>query len=96
MAGKSTFKKVSPSVKKRIRQTAKRRLRNRMLKARMRTSIKTFLVAVKENDFAKAETLLKDVTAVIYKTASKGSIHARQASRRVSRLASLLNTIKPA
>ena len=40
------------------------------------------------------EALLKQAVSVIYKTARKGAIHKKQASRKVSRLTMKLNKAK--
>ncbi|NPB08140.1 MAG: 30S ribosomal protein S20, partial [Aquificae bacterium] len=42
-------------------------------------------------ELEKAREYLNEVVSVIYHTASKGVIHKREASRRVSRLYHLLN-----
>ncbi len=74
------------SAEKRNRQAQVRRLRNRSNKQRMKTSIRKFDEAVASGVEADAQAALKDVTSVIAKTASKGTIHKKTASRKISRL----------
>jgi len=77
--------------KKRMRRDAKRRLRNRYHLSRMRTYIKNFRRMVERGELEEAKNYLPEVVSVIQHTASKGVIHKREASRRVSRLYHLLN-----
>jgi small subunit ribosomal protein S20 len=81
----------SLSAKKRIRQNAKRRARNRHRKDLIRGEVKTFLSAMNSGDFAKAGDELKKVSRVLDRVATKGTIHRNAASRKRSRLAKRLN-----
>ena len=83
-----------PSAWKRIRQTEKRRLRNKFYRTRMKTFIKRVREAVEQKDAAQAETRLKEASRIIAKTASKGVIHKRTAARKVSRLTRQVNALK--
>ena len=69
--------------KKSIRQDAKRNLRNRVAKSRLRTSIKKGRVATTKTD---AETALKSAIPLIDSTARKGIIKKETAARTKSRL----------
>ena len=65
------------SAKKRIRQLAVRRLRNRFYKKTTRSAIKSIrAIAVK----ADAEAFLPKVVSMIDKLAKRGSFHANKAS----------------
>ena len=75
------------SAEKRIRQTAKRRLRNRMNLTRMRSAVKKLRVAVAEGDQKAAQELLQPTLSIVDRTAQKGVIHANKAARTKSRLA---------
>jgi len=77
--------------KKRMRRDARRRLRNRYHLSRMRTYIKNFRRMVERGELEEAKNYLPEVVSIIQHTASKGVIHKREASRRVSRLYHLLN-----
>ncbi len=79
------------SALKRIRQNKKNHDRNRFWKSTMRTTIKRVREAVEAGDEGVAREALREATSMISRVASKGVIHKRTASRRVSRLASLVN-----
>ncbi|MDE7034266.1 MAG: 30S ribosomal protein S20 [Mucispirillum sp.] len=78
------------SALKRIRQSEKRRLINKSNKSAMKTYIKKYMKAL-ETGADNTEALLKQAVSVIYKTAHKGAIHQKQASRKVSRLTMKFN-----
>lgn len=78
---------------KRIKQNAKRNARNRHQKSTLKTFIKRVREAVASNDKAAAQEALKAAIPVIDKTATKGTIHKATASRSVSRLTKLVNTL---
>ena len=84
----------SLSAKKRVRQNEKRRLRNRHRKDILKTSVKGFEVAIVGGDVAKAAEALKKVTQSLDRTAAKHTIHKNAASRKRSRLAKRLNSLK--
>ena len=81
---------------KRARQNEERRLRNRHYRTRMRNHIKQLRAAVAAGDLAAAEALLPKTVSIIQRVASKGIIHRRNASRRISRLYHAVNTLKAA
>ncbi|GAB7022718.1 30S ribosomal protein S20 [Salidesulfovibrio brasiliensis] len=78
---------------KRHRQSLVRNLRNRMTKTRIKNSVKAVNTAIEENDAAKAQAAMKDVTSIMDKAARKNVIHWRQAQRRVSRLQQAINKL---
>jgi len=71
---------------KRARQDEKKRAQNRIQKSAMRTEIKKVLTAVEAGDKDAAAIALKSATSELDRAGRKNQIHARQASRRVSRL----------
>ena len=79
---------------KRWRQNEKRRVRNRHWKSNMRSVIKTVREAVSNNEIEVAKVALVDATSMISHVASKGVIHKRTASRRISRLSLLVNKMQ--
>lgn len=81
------------SALKRLRQNVKRRERNRYWKSNMRTAIKKVREAVAEEDQNGAQESLRAAIKTIDHVASKGVIHKRTASRKVSRLTKLVNTL---
>lgn len=83
------------SAMKRDRQSRERRLRNRMNKSKMKTVVRQVeeaLVAGSEDEARKALAL---AVPVIQKTAARGSIHKKTASRKVSRLTRRVNRMQP-
>ncbi len=86
----------SLSAKKRIRQSLKRRARNRARKDLIKDQVKSFQSAITSGDFAKAEAELSKTAQRLDRTAAKGTIHKNTAARRRSRLAKRLNAAKAA
>ena len=78
---------------KRIKQNAKRNLRNRHVSSTLKTYIKRVREAVEAKDKDTAVTALKLAIPVIDASATKGVIHSSTASRNVSRLTRLVNTL---
>jgi small subunit ribosomal protein S20 len=81
------------SAEKRNRQAQIRRLRNKMNKTRMKTSIRKLDEVVASGTAEDAQAALKEATVIIAKTASKGTIHKKTASRKISRLAKRVNAM---
>ncbi len=84
----------SLSAKKRIRQSIKRRARNRARKDLIKTELKTFNAVLAQGDPVAAEQQLRKVTQRLDRVASKGTIHKNAASRKRSRLARKINALK--
>lgn len=78
---------------KRIKQNAKRNARNRHITSTLKTYIKRVREAVEAKDKDAAAAALKAAIPVIDSSASKGVIHTSNASRNVSRLTKLVNTL---
>ncbi|ABK99386.1 30S ribosomal protein S20 [Pelobacter propionicus] len=78
---------------KRIKQNAKKNARNRHISSTLKTYIKRVREAVEAKDKEAATVALKAAIPVIDKTATKGVIHSSNASRTVSRLTKLVNTL---
>ena len=74
------------SANKRIRQTAKRRLRNRLVIGSMRTAVKRARVAIDEKAANSAE-LIRSASSLIDKAVSKGALKRTTAARYITRLA---------
>ncbi|MFP4459272.1 MAG: 30S ribosomal protein S20 [Candidatus Zixiibacteriota bacterium] len=79
------------SAEKRVRQAAKRRARNRIVRGQMRRLIADFRA---EEDSKKLEEMLPQLFSAIDKAAKKGVIHKNTASRYKSRLAKRIQRIK--
>ena len=84
----------SKSARKRIRQNAGSRLRNRSTRSALRTTVKKFRSAVKAGDATAASQALKAVQERVDKTASKGITHRRTAARIKSRMAAKLSRLR--
>ena len=81
------------SAEKRVRQTAKRRLRNRHILSTMRTYIKRVRVAIEEGNADEAQAKLKEAVSALARASSKGVIHRNHASRKIGRLTRAVNAI---
>ena len=75
------------SAKKRLRQSFKRRERNKMYVRRMKTEAKKVLEAVEEKNLEAAKEQLKVAMKYIERAAARGAIHKNEASRRISKIA---------
>lgn len=84
------------SANKRIRQSEKKKLRNKAYKSKMRTAVKKFYSAIEANDADTASKAYSEAIKVIGKVGQKGVIHSNQVSKRVSRLTLRLNAVKTA
>ncbi len=80
------------SAKKRIRQNAKRRARNRWRLNSMRDAVKDYLDKVQHASVDEAKTSLQTACRLIDKTAGKGVIHKNTAARKKSRLVKRMKT----
>ncbi|MCM1499562.1 MAG: 30S ribosomal protein S20 [Clostridium sp.] len=79
------------SAKKRIKVIDKKTLRNKMTKSKIKTILKKFDAAVASGDKSAAEEQLKVCTSELSKAAAKGILHKNTASRKISRLAAVVN-----
>ena len=92
MAGKSAPKKNLSAIK-RARQAEKNRLRNKAVKTAIKTITKKVELAVSDKNKEELQKAFAEATKVISKAASKGVIHGNTASRKISRLARIANTL---
>jgi len=81
------------SALKRARQNEGRRLRNRGYKTRVKNAVKNVRTAIAENTPEKAQEDLKAAVSDIQKTVSRGVIHRKTASRKISRLSRQVHKI---
>jgi small subunit ribosomal protein S20 len=79
---------------KRIKQNQKRCDRNKHVRTTLRTFIKRVREAVAAKDDSRAKESLAAAIPVIDSAASKGVIHRSNASRNISRLTKLVNTLQ--
>lgn len=72
--------------RKRARQNVARRLHNRSLRSRLRSSVRGFLKTVQAGDRQAAETAYRDAVSVIDSMVNKQIHHRNRAARMKSRL----------
>lgn len=80
MANTSSAQKAA---RKMIRKTEINKSRH----SRLKSEVRAVEEAIKSGDKVKAEAALKNAEPVLMRTAQKGVIHKKSASRKVSRLA---------
>ena len=78
---------TTPSAIKRLKQSTKRRLQNRITKKIIRTFTKRTLNAVAAKEFEKAEADLRATVSKIDKAGLRRVLHPNTAARRKSKLA---------
>lgn len=81
------------SAEKRARQTIKKTERNRFYRTRLKNITKAVREATLSNDKEKANEALKIANKNIHAMVSRGFLKKQTASRRVGRLALLVNKI---
>jgi small subunit ribosomal protein S20 len=79
------------SAKKRIRQNAVRRLRNRYKKTTMRTYVKRLRATT---DKSQAEEMLPKVISIVDRVAKSNIIHKKNASNLKSKLTRYVNSLE--
>ncbi len=75
------------SAKKAARQTVRRTAVNKTRRSRLRSSVRKVEDAIASGNKDAAAAALKEAEPVIARTAQRGVIHRKTASRKVSRLA---------
>lgn len=78
---------VHKSAKKRIRSNAKKAANNKSRMSETRTSVRKVEEALKTGDKSAAAAALKAAQPLLARTAAKGLVHKKNASRKISRLA---------
>lgn len=78
---------------KKNRQNIKKRERNKNVITNLRGKIRNYLNAIEEKDLEKSKKILADLVSSIDRAASKGVIHKRNASRRISRFSRKLSDL---
>ncbi len=79
------------SALKRIRQTAKQNLRNRPLRANLRSTIRKFIDLLEEGEAKQIKSAYSHIQKTIDKAVSKGVLHVKTAARKKSRLMRAVN-----
>ncbi|MCC7437092.1 MAG: 30S ribosomal protein S20 [Armatimonadetes bacterium] len=78
------------SAEKRVRQTERRRARNRFNKVMMRNALKAVAAATTKDDLAEK---IRQATRILDRLATKGLIHKNFAAHRKSKMAQRLATM---
>lgn len=81
------------SAKKRILVTAKKTMRNKIVKSKVKTEIKKVLNSIKERNKEDAKINLQSANRAIDKACTKGIFHKNNAARKKSRLTKAVNKI---
>ena len=77
----------TPSAKKAVRKIERRTAINKTRRSSMRTSIRKVEEAIASGDQTAAKAAFKVAEPELVRSGQKGIVHARAASRKVSRLA---------
>jgi len=88
-----------PSAIKRAKQSKTRKLRNLAHKTRAKSVVKEVRALLESNDAAQTQEKFKKAVSTLHRSVSKGVIHRKKASRKISRLARAVNraaSAKPA
>jgi small subunit ribosomal protein S20 len=81
------------SAKKAARKALRRNAINKSRLTRMKSTVRTVEEAIASGDVAAATAAMKAAEPVLVRTAQKGIIHKKTASRKVSRLVSRLKAM---
>lgn len=81
------------SAKKAARQMITRTARNKSRRTRLKSTVRGVEEAIASGDKVAAAAALKAVEPVLVRTAQKGVIHKKTASRKVSRLAARVKSM---
>jgi small subunit ribosomal protein S20 len=81
------------SAKKAARQTVRRTEANKTRRTRLRSSVRKVEEAIASGDKEAAAAALKAAEPIIARTAQKGIVHRKTASRKVSRLSKRVGAI---
>ena len=82
------------SALKRARQNNIQRLRNRVVKTRVKSVVKQVQAAISENAAEAAAAKMNEAQSVIDKAAKKGVLHRNTAARKIARLTKQVNALK--
>ena len=81
------------STEKRARQNKKQYQANRAVKSSVKTGVKNLLAVIETKNQEGSASQLKKVISTLSKAASKGMVHKKTASRRISRLTKRTNKV---
>ena len=81
------------SALKRARQSEVKRINNKGYKTRVKKAVKEVRTALADDSVDQAKKSFVKTVSIVQKAASKGVIHKKQASRKISRLATQINQL---
>jgi small subunit ribosomal protein S20 len=84
----------TPSAKKRMRQDAVRRVRNRATKTTLRNQLRKVREAIAAKEVETSQTEFKTLVQKLDKAAAHNVIHKNRAARTKSRLSSAIKALK--
>ena len=84
------------SAKKAVRQSIRRTVENKARRSHMRGSVRKVEEAIASGNKEAAQTALKEAEPLMVRTAQKGLLHRKTASRKVSRLAKRVGAMETA
>jgi small subunit ribosomal protein S20 len=79
---------------KRARQSEERRQRNKVKRTRVKSVVKEVRAALEKKSAEEAQAALSKAIPAIDRAASKGTLHPRTASRKISRLSKQVHSLK--
>ena len=83
--------KRTKSALKANRQNVKRRERNRQMRSKLRSALKSIRASLDAKDLTAAKAALNQTVSIVDKMATKGIIHRNTAGRYKSRLSSRMS-----
>ncbi|MCX5717537.1 MAG: 30S ribosomal protein S20 [Nitrospirae bacterium] len=86
-------KKKNLSAIKRTRQAERRKLRNASIRSKIKTVSKRIEEAITEKNQEDVKKFLREIIRTVNSAVSKGVLHKNTASRKISRLSKLANTV---
>jgi len=81
------------SALKRAKQNETKRIRNKVVKTRVKNAVKGLRGAAAETPAAELSTQLQEVQSIIDRASKGKAMHKRTAARKISRLAKLVNAV---
>lgn len=82
------------SAKTRIRRNARRNVINTSRVSQARSSLRKLELALTSGNYDAAREALKATQAILHRTADKGVMHKKTASRKISRLSARVKLLK--
>ena len=82
-----------PSALKRAKQNKMRRTRNASMKSKIKTKVKQYLQTLEASSKESASPVLNEAVSLIDRAGSKGILHPKTASRKISRLSKKINKL---